>query len=107
MGTIFNPLTGQIDFTGSGSGGSGVAVRYVHTFNATTDWGSPSGGYYTLTVSAVTHGLGTTPISEVFEIIGSDLQKVNVSIEMNSFGDVSISVLSSPDLRFSGKLLLI
>jgi hypothetical protein len=81
-------------------------TSYVATFNATTDWGSASGGYYTITIAAATHALTNTPsIVQIYELVGSDYDLVNVDrVRIASNGDVSIRVVSSPDLRFAGRI---
>lgn len=108
MGLVFNPLSGQWDIKGSGGGGGGPADRFIQTFNATTDWGSPSGGYYTITVLGLTHGLGVDPNVQVYETIaGVDYLLLPDEIRINGSGDIAIRVLQSPDLRFAGKILII
>lgn len=109
MGITFNPFTGQLDITGTGSGGGGgTASRYTQVFNATTDWGSPSGGYYTITIPVATHGKGLHPNIMTFELNGSDYEMVNVDlVKVNASGDVSIRVLQSPNTRFAGLVLII
>lgn len=110
MPIVFNPLTSQFDIkgTGGGGGGGGPAERFLQTFNATTDWGSPSGGYYTITVLAASHALGTDPTVEIYENISSEYFQVTVDeVKVNTSGDVSFRVPSSPDLRFAGKVIII
>lgn len=111
MGIVFNPLTGNFDIagTGGGGGGAGPAERYSDTFNATSDWGSASGGQYTITILAATHGKGTTPSVLVFEDIGGsvyELVGLN-ALQINALGDVSLKVLETPDNRFAGLVLII
>lgn len=109
MGTKFNPLSGiGLDFTGtSGGGGGGLATRYTATFNDNTNWGSPSGGFYTLVKTALTHGHGTTPNVQVFELVGAVYEEVFLATIVNASGDVSIQVTDSPDNRFNGLILII
>ena len=109
MGFVYNPITGNLDLVGtSGGGGGGVATKYSSSFNATTDWGSPSGGYYSITILATTHGLGTTPIIEIFEDIAGVFYDVTPDeVKMNASGDVTFRVPQSPDLRFAGKIVLV
>src|SRR5690606_18188365 len=52
------------------SQGATVATRYSEDHDATTDWGSPSAGYYTITILASTHGRGTAPKVQFFESDG-------------------------------------
>jgi len=82
--------------------------RYVSTFDATTSWGSVSGGYYTITVTAATHGRGIQPNVNVRKLSGSDYTVVMPdSITILANGNVSIKVPSIPDLRFAGQILFI
>lgn len=87
---------------------SPVAAKYVDTFNATTDWGSPSGGYYTITITEATHNLGINPTINLFEEDAGDYLSVEVDeIRVNVSGDVSFRVPETPDLRFAGKIIII
>jgi hypothetical protein len=83
--------------------------RYSTTFNATTDWGSASGGYYTITVLASAHGRGTQPVPNLFELIGSDYIHVDADqVKVNgTTGDISIRVSQTPDGRFFGRLVAV
>lgn len=82
--------------------------RYSETFNATTDWGSASGGRYTMTITQSTHGRGTTPSLEVQEVSGSDYIDVEVEeLKTLANGNVEIAVLSSPDCRFAGRAIFV
>ena len=107
----FNPLTSQFDFTGSnggGGGGGGPAERYTDTFNATTDWGSPSAGEYTITIPAATHGRGSIPSVMVFELTGGVYEVVGINtLQIDLSGNVSLKVLETPDNRFAGLVLII
>jgi S1-C subfamily serine protease len=109
MGVIWNPFNPiGIDFTGSGGGAAGPALRYVQTFNATTNWGTPSGGVYRITVLQTTHLKGINPNVQIYELVAGNYELVNVqSLIVNPSGDVSIEVPSSPDLRFIGIILII
>jgi hypothetical protein len=86
-----------------------VSLRYIHVFNATTDWGTPSNGYYLITLPAATHGKGTNPLYQVSETSGSkqiftlpDEEAYN-----NSNGDITVTVPETPDGRFAGKIVVI
>ncbi len=87
---------------------SGTFEAYSSEFNNTSDWGSESGGFYTISVLQATHLKGVNPLIQTFELVGSDYILNNVDqVIINGSGDVSIKVPSSPDLRFNGKLLVI
>ena len=88
--------------------GEVVASRYTSTHDATTDWGSAAGGYYTITITAATHGRGTSPNAEFYETDGTDQIAVmpdRVLVAAN--GDVSFRVPEDPDLRYAGKVVII
>lgn len=87
----------------------GAATRYTTTFDATTSWGSASGGYYTITYTQATHLRGTSPSVRIYISDGGTGFNVVEPDQSNvaSNGDVSFRVPDSPDLRFAGKIVLI
>ncbi len=88
--------------------GSVAATRYVSTFDATTSWGTASGGYYNIDITQTTHERGTSPIVQVFEEDGSDFFEVYLDEKkILSNGDLEMYVIESPDCRFAGKVVLI
>lgn len=88
--------------------GAVASARYVENFNATTDWGSAVGGIYTQTITAATHGRGTSPEIQLFEESGADFVKVDAdNIKVLANGDVEITVPEDPDCRFAGKAVFI
>jgi hypothetical protein len=83
------------------------ALSYITrstTFNATTDWGSADGGYYTFTF---THNLDLshTSIAVLDMTTGEDAVQVDRArvVDNNS---VSIRVTETPDLRFAGRVIV-
>ena len=86
-----------------------VATRYTSTFDATTSWGAAGGGYYTIAITAATHGRGTRPTVQYLETVGSD--EILVIPDQSKFvtasGDLSFRVPDDPDLRFAGKAIFI
>lgn len=89
------------------SSGGGDSSPFVRTFDATTSWGASSSGLYSIVVAQSLHQKGLTPIVQVFEIVGSNLEEVYVdTIEINSFGDVTIRVTENIDTRFAGKIVI-
>lgn len=85
-----------------------VTTKYISTFNNTTDWGTASGGYYSITVLVGSHKAGTSPTVQIFELTGSDYDMVQVDrIRVNSSGDITIRVPETPDGRFTGKIVVI
>ena len=109
MAWQWNPITNNLDIVGSSGGGSPTPVlKYYATFNATTDWGSASGGYYTITVLAATHAVGVNPIIELFENIAGVFHDVTPDeLTVNASGDIAFRVPASPDLRFQGKITVV
>lgn len=105
MAVTFNPFTGQLDITGAGSG-TALALRYTQTFNNTTDW-TLAAPDYTITITAATHGKGINPNVQVFEQVGLNYDVVNVVVEKNASGDVTIKVAQIPDNRFNGFVLIV
>lgn len=104
----FNPITGKLDLVGDTTGPVTVQTpNYVQTFNNTTDWGTPSLGYYTIEIPAAIHVKGINPTVQVFELNSGEYENVTVAINVNSSsGRVSIGVLQSPDSRFQGKIII-
>lgn len=104
----FNPFTSNFDYYATGSGPAPVqSPNYVQTFNATTDWGSSLGGFYTIVIPVSTHGKGSNPVIQVFELIGSDYDIVDTTIFIDSItSSISIKSLQSPDSRFQGKIII-
>lgn len=107
LSITFNPISGEFDLVGSGAPAPSVP-RYIESFDATTDWGSPSGGLYSITVTAATHGLGINPNVAILELVSPGVfEQVFVdTVAISSIGDITISVLEVPDLRFEGKLII-
>jgi hypothetical protein len=101
---VFNAITGNFDLINDSS--APVTARYVDTFNATTDW-TLNGSVYEITIDAAAHGKGADPEVAVFEFVSGNYEKTNVGIVINNINDVIISVSSSPDLRFIGKIVIL
>ena len=81
---------------------------YTQAFNSTTDWGSASGGLYTITVTAATHGKGTPNLVVVQEDDSvSYINAVADTVKINkSTGNVTVQVTDTPDGRFAGRLII-
>ena len=75
--------------------------KYVHSFNATTDW-SLNVDVYELTVTAITHEKGENPL---FYVVDSNGDVIELSDNVDSNGDIKITV--ADDLRFAGKLIIL
>jgi hypothetical protein len=106
---ILNPLTGNLDFVGTGGGGGSPTIQtpnYTLPFT-TTDFTGPVSGNYILTILATTHGKGLHPIIQIFEDIGGGLLEIVVApFTVDGSGNVRVLITSSPDQRFNGKCVL-
>ena len=86
--------------------GNVPAFRYVRTHNATTDWTLVE-DYYTITITASTHGMGTDPVVQYYETIGTDDIEVTPDRSLvNENGDITFRVPAEPDLRYAGKVVV-
>lgn len=74
-------------------------------FNSTGDWLGPSAGQYTLVILQSSH-LKAEPITEVFELNGSDFDLVHTNVSIDPSTNIVISVSEVPDLRFAGKITI-
>ena len=84
-----------------------AAERYVSGFTATTEWGTAAGGYYTITITSATHGIGSNPVVSVQQLTGSDYLVVDVDeLKIFANGNVSIKVPETPNLRFAGRVVI-
>lgn len=85
-------------------GGAGN-VPFTSSFNVAS-WVGPSANNYTITIPESTHQKGTKLIVQVFELIGTDYEEIQVPIKIDSTGNVIITVNEIPDLRFEGKITI-
>jgi hypothetical protein len=73
--------------------------------DATTAWGAAAGGYYTITITAATHGIATPKIMQVYETDGTDFELVQSDRQrILGIGDIDIRVIETPDGRFAGRV---
>jgi hypothetical protein len=86
-----------------------AARSFVKSFNATTDWGTAITGFYTITIPAVEHGMGTAPNSiQLFDTTtGSSVVVTVDELGVTASGDINITVTDVPDRRFVGKIAII
>ena len=87
------------------------AFTFIH--NDTTDWGTESGGLYTITIAASVHKVHNPRIVQAWELNGTDYDLirggVTPTIDTTSIAnndDVSISVTSAPDRRYAGRIIV-
>jgi hypothetical protein len=89
-------------------GGGGSSDPYVSSFNAGVSWGSPSGGVYSIAIPESTHEKGQHPIVQVFELSGGIYEAVTMnSIDVDSSGNITITVTEVLDARFQGKIVIL
>jgi len=86
-----------------------ASERFVLTHNATTDWGTASGGRYSISVPAATHGRGThVAVAGFYMDSGSDVVEVIPDeVVIDSSGNVTFYVTEQPEGRYAGKAILI
>jgi len=96
-----DPVTGEIDFSASGSGSS----KYVFEFEG-TDFTGPSAGEYTLSIPFATHQR-VNPKIQLFEDNGVDFENVLIKVNVDTSDNITLTVSEVPDLRFSGKAIII
>jgi hypothetical protein len=87
------------------SGYSGLSSEaFSSTFNSTTDWGAPVGGYYYISFD---HGLDTLTV--VVDIWSDLTQRYLSTVDMVQVIDantVKIRVPQVPDNRFAGRIVV-
>lgn len=96
-----NPTTGTIDLSVVGGGSS----KYLAEFEI-ADFTGPSAGEYTLVIPFTAHQR-INPKIQLFEDTGSEFENVLIKIAVDNSGDITIKVSEVPDLRFSGKAIII
>lgn len=79
---------------------------YTKTFDATSQWGTASGGYYTI---SFTHNLGSLAVVPfVFDLTSGQISTQPDRVIVDDINTVSIRTLSDPDdLRFAGRIVIL
>ena len=95
-----------VNASGTGSG-SGSAETYTQTFDATTSWGAPSGGFYTIVIPQSTHDKSVQPLVQLYQVSGPDFKQVDAETIISTAGDVTIKVTENIDTRFAGKVVIL
>ena len=93
----------NMDAVAGNGGGSGTP--YILPF-LTGTWNLNS-SVYEINYLATTHLKGATVSVQVFEKAGAIYKEVTVDIELNTSGDVKITIPSVTDLRFEGKIIIL
>lgn len=82
--------------------GSGSII--TEPFNATSDWGSPSGGYYSFTF---THNLGSEDLNiTIWDDTSTSTIVLPEIVETPDGNNITISVPETPDSRFAGRIVV-
>lgn len=81
-----------------------TGASYVGNFLVGT-W-SLNGAVYELPVLESTHNRGTTPLLQIFQDNAGIYEEVMTGIEVNGLGDIKLTVTSTPDNRFAGRVII-
>ena len=99
--------SGLDKFSDAVNGGLRIQRVYTKIHGATTDWSGPSGGYYSMYISAAVHLQGLTPEVNCYELVTSNYDHIYPDrITVDALGNVTIYVPDTPDLRYSGKVVV-
>lgn len=79
-------------------------VKYIKTV-ALIDWGSPSGGEYTLTIPFSSHGI-PNPLASCYETNGATFDFLICPVNVDASNNITIKVNETPDARFIGKIVI-
>ncbi len=78
---------------------------FSSTFDATTDWGSAVGGFYSI---VFTHDLNSLNlVVELWDETGTPIQTFVDKVEQTDLNTMTISVPEIPDGRFAGRIVII
>ena len=91
----------RLGYTGTGSGSGSVA--YYASISSGT-W-TLSGSTYYIIIPFASH-LKINPVVTAYELSGTDYVEVELSIIVDSSNNVTVQISSTPDLRFTGKLII-
>lgn len=83
---------------------SSGSIAYVESF-IVGDW-VLNVSVYELEILEATHGKGAAPLMQIYQDNAGTFEEVQTGIEMSSGGDIVLTVSSSPDLRFAGKIII-
>lgn len=91
-----NPATNTINFQVPSS------AKYIQTFNSTTDWTFDTDRYI-ITILESSHQRGTSPFIAILDNL-DDIVEPSVNVDVS--GNIIISISSTPDLRFAGRVFI-
>ena len=110
--TTRNVNTGT-GLTGGGALSSDLTIsltKYTSAQFTATDaaWGTASGGYYTMSITAATHSRGLYPIIQIMQGTSAPWSLTTAdSVSVDGSGNISIKVPSTPDCRFAGIVVVL
>ena len=81
-----------------------VGAAYVGTF-IVGSW-SLNVDKYELSISQATHLRGTTPMIQVYENNAGTYEEVGVGTEVSGDGNITLTITSTPDARFAGRVII-
>ena len=61
---------------------------------------------YELSITEATHSRGTTPMIQVYENNAGTYEEVGVGIEVSGIGNITLTITSTPDARFAGRVII-
>jgi hypothetical protein len=113
-GLVWDAVNNEFDIDLASNSGLELSVgqlraarHFVKEFNATTDWGTAAGGYYTISVLASAHLQGVCCEAVFYRDNSGTFVHVMVDQHtVNASGDVAFRVPALPDLRFAGKAII-
>ena len=79
---------------------------FSDTFNATSNWGTPVSGVYSIPYPQTLHAKGTTPTIDVYELVSGEYVPVEVPMTIDLSGNVTLQISETPDLRFAGIIII-
>lgn len=83
-----------------------VVSRFVATFNNTSSWSGPAGGYYSQQYLAATHGRGSDPVVQISRLYSGSYIKVRMDKWwVDGSDNINFRAPELPDLRFAGKIV--
>lgn len=103
-GTNIGITSDANEITISNTAANGGVTQASTTFNATTDWTGPSGGYYSF---AWAHNAGTAAIMvTIWDATGTLVQVFPEIIEQTDTNTLTIKVSDTPDNKFAGRIVI-
>lgn len=83
-----------------------IATGASYSANFTIPSWLLNGDKYEYSILAITHNRGSSPILQIYQQNGLNFDEVLTGIEITPIGNITLTVSSSPDLRFAGKIII-